>query len=128
MVVTVNVKITCEGEAVDASIDPYVVTLQQGDEVRWVLTDSPHVTKLVIDRKPGKKKWPYDDGPPYEASAKNPASAKRMKEHDRSRKYLYNLVATCARPGATPREIIIDPDMIIRRPGAADMPDPPPED
>lgn len=121
----VNVKITCEGAAVDASINPYAVSLLQGDEVRWVLTGSPHVATLVIDRKPDSRDWPYEDKPPYRASAESPAGAKRMKAHDNDRTYRYNLIATCARPGATPKSIIIDPDMIIRRPGAAEVEEPP---
>ena len=112
----VNLTITCTGTGLQATIDPYIAEVKEGDVIEWRLSDASTAEDFEIDKKSGLfKKWPYDKGPPYKGKKNEPANAGPMKPDQVGKTFAYSVTATCTPTGGQPRKIIIDPDMIIIR-------------
>lgn len=112
--IPVNVSITCTGTGMQASIDPYVVSVPEGDQVEWILAAASTVAEIEIDKK-RYMGWPYDGSLPIRGGKDNPPKAGRMKEGQVGRTFGYNISATCTSGDGQSRKIVIDPDMIIIR-------------
>lgn len=114
--VPVSVMIQCAGDSVVAKIKPLSVNIYEdgirNEIAKWVLDPASTVTEIEIDKKKNGK-WPYGGTLPYKVRKNEPGKGDGVLK-DASGKYDYSITASCVANGA-PRQIVIDPDMIIIR-------------
>jgi hypothetical protein len=110
--IEVNVDVTCPGGAVQMSVDPWVITLNQGDDIDWILSGSAQSSSIEITPKnPGR--WPFADATLGGGrGAANAARARNMRENQVGR-FQYNITLECQDGDADPLTVVIDPDIII---------------
>ena len=113
--VTVIVDVRCPGEKVDISVDPWTADMTQGDELEWVLATGADATELTITNKRGAGGWPFSDAPPYRGGRTDRPRGRNMKPNQGGKRYRYNIELTCQSETGGPFEVVIDPDMIIKR-------------
>lgn len=110
--VTVNVNVTCSGGGVQTSVNPWVVRLQQGDDIDWVLNDQAQSSSIEITpKRPGQ--WAFGVARHQGARGRaNAARARNMRPNQRGNRYQYNITLTC-QDGETSYNVVIDPDVEI---------------
>jgi hypothetical protein len=115
-VVNVNVRVDClAGRGVSFSLIPWVIEVQPGDSINWLLDPTSNVTDMdVINKMPGNQ-WPFQRKPPYRSTKQNAAGARARDNAQSGRRYKYAVSAICPRNAAEADTVIIDPDMIIIR-------------
>jgi hypothetical protein len=111
------VDVRCNGQSVWFNVDPWSATLNQNDEVEWVLNDSAGSSEITINpKRPGM--WPFADshnrgGRGGQVRANRPR-ARGMKPDQRGKRFSYAIQLVCERAGSGPDTVIIDPQIIIR--------------
>ena len=111
--VQVNVDVTCPGGAVQMSVDPWLVELEQGDDIDWILSSTAQSSSIEITpKRPGQ--WPFANASHAGGrGAANAASARNMRANQGGRRYQYNITLQCQDGDSDPMTVVIDPDIII---------------
>jgi len=107
----VNVNLTCTGTGVEFSVDPWIVEVEQGGEVEWVLNPGADSDEIEISAKSGR--WPFAQQT-HSGNKQSRARANEMRPNQSGQRFQYNITLTCNPEGQEPFEVVIDPDIIIR--------------
>lgn len=105
---TVSVRVTCQGNGVDVSVDPWQQRLAVNDELDWQLTDNSDDATIAVSPKRGN--WPFAGSGPQagrKGSAGNVPARAGGRARDRGT-HAYNITLECGG-----RTIVIDPEIII---------------
>ena len=108
--VPVEVNVTCTGTRVEFSIDPWIVRLNQGDQVEWILNTNADAEEIEITPKRGR--WPFAQQS-HRGNKQDRARAANMRANQQGQRFQYNITLTCQPEGQDPYEVVIDPDIII---------------
>ena len=110
--IEVNVNVTCADGAVQMSVDPWQISLNQGDDIDWILNSTAQSSTIEITPKnPGR--WPFTDASHGGGrGAENAARARNMRQNQVGR-FSYNITLECQDGNADPLTVVIDPDIII---------------
>lgn len=106
---TVTVNATCSGQAVQLSVDPWILRLSLGDSVSWRLTSTSNADSIWVDRKVGPR-WPFTRSPQGGNRARPAYSGGPANLRGR---HHYNIYLACTL-GADTTVLVVDPDMIIQ--------------
>lgn len=109
----INVKITCVGDEVQATIAPFSARVREGYVVEFRLDAASTVTAIDITKKHWYQlTWPFENRLPYNAKKGEPGKSGAMKGGHLNKRFGYNITTKCTF-GGRETEIVIDPDMII---------------
>ncbi|UCD23793.1 MAG: hypothetical protein JSW51_12265 [Gemmatimonadota bacterium] len=109
--VEVNVNLTCTGTGVQFSVDPWIVEVEQGGEIEWVLNPGADSDAIEISAKTGR--WPFAQQT-HRGNKQDRARANEMRPNQAGERFQYNITLTCSPEGREPFEVVIDPDIIIK--------------
>ena len=110
--VTVSVDLRCTPTGVTYNIDPWSVTLKQGDTIEWDLKAEAHTDEMVIEPKQANA-WPFATRN-FRGGRTNRPHGRDMLPGQQGRRYQYNVLIVCKGPVTRPDTIRIDPEMIIQ--------------
>jgi plastocyanin len=102
---TVKVHVNCQGSRVSFWVDPWSVTINQGDDVQWQLQGNSTSNQISVAPKGGK--WPFN-GNPQAGSKANPARSGGPA--NQAGRHGYNITLACDNNGPT---VVIDPDIVV---------------
>jgi plastocyanin len=103
---TVKVHVNCQGSRVSFWVDPWTVTIGQGDEVEWQLQGNATSNQISVEPKRGRQ-WPFNGN----AQAGTKASPARSGgPANRVGRHGYNITLACDNNGPT---VVVDPDIVI---------------
>ena len=106
---TVTVGAICTDEGADSTwVDPWIVRIDMGDDVRWVL-DSLTEARTVTVRPKARQVWPFAGSPP-QGGRENPA---RSGAANRAGRHLYDILLLCEKPSGGTVQVVIDPEIVI---------------
>ena len=110
--VPVEVNVTCTGGSVQVTVNPWVVRLQQGDDIDWILNDQAQSSTIEIaPKQPGQ--WAFGiERHQGQRGAGSAARARNMRPNQRGRRYQYDITLIC-QDGNTSYTVVIDPDVEI---------------
>ena len=119
----VNIIVKCQGQQADISLVPWRRAIDSEETVTFNLRSGANVVAQVqIVPKPGTdvNSWPFD-GNPITVLRGQPVTTGQSPANDTriDVEYPYSLLATC-NFGGQARDILVDPDLIVRGSGAAD--------
>ena len=112
-VVTVSVDLRCTPNGVNYKVDPWTVTLKQGDTIEWDLDAGANTDEIVIQPKRADA-WPFETRRFRGGRGNNNRPHGRgMHPGERGRRYQYNVLMVCKGDVSRPDTIVVDPEMII---------------
>lgn len=103
---TVNVHVNCQGTRVSFWVDPWTVSIAQGDDVHWRLQGNSTSNAISVAPKRGGA-WPFN-GNPVAGTKADPARSGGPA--NRAGRHGYNITLQCPSGGPT---VVIDPDIVI---------------
>ncbi|MEO7501674.1 MAG: hypothetical protein ABIW94_03455 [Gemmatimonadaceae bacterium] len=109
--VPVTIKITSTNNGVKATVDPFVVVIDLGDEVQWKLESDYDEASVTIEKKNSSAHWPFVNAPPKDIKKGN--SKKSGKTKPAAKKQNRYNIQCRVMDGTTPIDFPIDPDIII---------------
>lgn len=103
---TVNVHVNCQGSRVSFWVDPWTVSIAQGEDVDWRLQGNSTSNSISVSAKRGGN-WPFA-GSPVAGTKANPARSGGAA--NRAGRHGYDITLQCDQGGPT---VVIDPDIVI---------------
>lgn len=103
---TVEVHVECAGSRVSFWVEPWTVSIAQGDDVDWHLEATSTANSISVSAKRGGN-WPFA-GSPVAGTKANPARSGGAA--NRAGRHGYNITLQCDKGGPT---VVIDPDIVI---------------
>jgi hypothetical protein len=111
--VQVKVDLKCTPTGVTYTIDPWNVTIHQGDEVEWVLDPTANTDDLEIRPKRAER-WPFATRNFRGGrNSNNRPHGRGMRPGQRGTRHAYNVLMVCKGPVSRPDTVVIDPEIII---------------
>ena len=109
----VLINFTCDNNGgATVTVRPWRIRLNsKAEQIEWSLVPSG-ISSVEISPKLVAR-WPFVAPPPIVVTAGKPGVGKDIPPAVPAGTYKYNITGVCARSGAPPDTVIIDPDMII---------------
>jgi len=109
--VVVTIDVRCPGQSVQYTVDPWEVSVRQGDRIEWRLSEGSTADEFAIESK--TQEWPFEGSRGVSGRKASPAVTPNMRPNQRGRRYQYNIRLTCQSESRSV-PVLIDPDIIIR--------------
>jgi len=105
----VTIQVSCVDEQVSFTVSPWRLELNEGEGAVWTLADATQT--IEIQKK--QRAWPFSDNK-LAGSRADPPHGRAMKGGQKGKSFRYAIAVTCE-GSAGAREIVIDPEMYVRR-------------